>query len=87
MEKGLKLKVRKFFWLILTFVEVTGEKNVRELFCPALPFPSILNTVNSTLALLPALQTLNHKLGDYSRELASAHSYQPVLNWEILGGT
>ena len=26
VAKGLKLKVRKFWWLIPTFVEVTGEK-------------------------------------------------------------
>ena len=26
VAKGLKLKVRKFWWLILTFVEVTREK-------------------------------------------------------------
>ena len=26
VPKGLKLKVRKFCWLIFTFVEVTGEK-------------------------------------------------------------
>ena len=25
VAKGLKLKVRKILWLILTFVEVTGE--------------------------------------------------------------
>ena len=28
LTKGLKLKVRKFWWLIPTFVEVTGEKLV-----------------------------------------------------------
>ena len=28
MEKGLELKVRRFFGLILTFVEVTVEKLV-----------------------------------------------------------
>ena len=37
--KGLKLKVRKFWWLIPTFVEVTGEKLVGEegLFGPYHP--------------------------------------------------
>ena len=38
--KGLKLKVRKFGWLIPTFVEVTSEKQVRGPFCPP-----ILNTL------------------------------------------
>ena len=41
--KGLKLKVRKFWGLIPTFVEVTGEKLVAgALFGP----PPILNRVN-----------------------------------------
>ena len=40
MAKGLKLKVRKFFGLIPTFVEVTGEKLVGGRFDP------ILNRVN-----------------------------------------
>ena len=44
--KGLKLKVRKFQGLIPTFVEVTGEKLVREggaIFAPS----SILNRVKA----------------------------------------
>ena len=41
VEKGLKLKVRKFYGLIPTFVEVTGEKLVGGPFWP----PSILNRV------------------------------------------
>ena len=41
--KGLKLKVRKFWWLIPTVVEVTGEKLVGGLFAP-LP---ILNRVKT----------------------------------------
>ena len=36
--KGLKLKVRKFWGLIPTFVEVTGEKLVGGFFVPA-PHP------------------------------------------------
>ena len=32
LSKGLKLKVRKFWGLIPTFVEVTGEKLVVEAF-------------------------------------------------------
>ena len=28
VAKGLKLKVRKFWWLIPTFVEITGKKLV-----------------------------------------------------------
>ena len=43
VEKGLKLKLRKFWWLIPTFVEVTGGKLVgRTFFFPLL----ILNRVN-----------------------------------------
>ena len=41
VAKGLKLKVRKFLGLILTFVEVTGEKLVEGAFLP----PPILNRV------------------------------------------
>ena len=39
MAKGLKLNITNFFWLIPTFVEVTGEKLVRGgggAFCPSL---------------------------------------------------
>ena len=54
VTKGLQLKVRKFEGLILTFVEVTGEKLVGEPFChPPLPPPHsqpvILNRVNKDL--------------------------------------
>ena len=45
LSKGLKLKVRKFLGLILTFVEVTGEKLVESLFVPP-PHPLIMNRVN-----------------------------------------
>ena len=40
VAKGLKLKVRKFWGLISTFVEVIGEKLV------GVVFPPILNKVN-----------------------------------------
>ena len=40
VEKGLKLKVRQFYGLVSTFVEVTGEKLVGG------PFPPILDRVN-----------------------------------------
>ena len=46
LAKGLKLKVRKFLGLILTFVEVTGEKLVGGGGGPFTPPPSILNRVN-----------------------------------------
>ena len=39
LSKGLELKVRKFWMLIPTFVEVIGEKLVREPFCPPPPPP------------------------------------------------
>ena len=45
VAKGLKLKVKKFLGLILTFVEVTGEKLVGGLFAlppPDLPPPCII---------------------------------------------
>ena len=37
LAEGLKLKLRKFCRLIITFVKVTGEKLIGELFCPPLP--------------------------------------------------
>ena len=37
LSKGLKLNVRKFWGLILTFVEVTGKKLVGGPFCPPPP--------------------------------------------------
>ena len=37
--KGLKLKLRKFWGLIPTFGEVTGEKWSGGLFCTHLPHP------------------------------------------------
>ena len=42
VAKGLKLEVRKFWGLVLTFVEVSGKKLVEGTF---LPLP-ILNRVN-----------------------------------------
>ena len=39
LSKGLKLKVRKFWGLIPTFVEVTGEKLVGGAFLPPPPPP------------------------------------------------
>ena len=42
VTKGLKLNVKKFWELILTFVEVTGKKLVRGAFLGSL----ILNRVN-----------------------------------------
>ena len=45
LSKGLKLKVKTFWWLILTFVEVTGKKLLVETFLSSvLP---ILNRVIS----------------------------------------
>ena len=55
VAKGLKLKVRKFWGLIPTFIEVTGEKLVGGPFCPLpplflLPPSPILNRVKSHFA-------------------------------------
>ena len=47
LSQGIKLKVRKFWGLILTFVEVTGEKLVEGAFLA----PPILNRVNFALYL------------------------------------
>ena len=46
--KGLKLKVGKFWGLIPTFVEVTGEKLAEGTF-----LPPILNRVNKVVGLRP----------------------------------
>ena len=46
LSKGLILKVRKFWGLIPTFVEVTGEKLVGVAFWPT-PLPPILNRVKN----------------------------------------
>ena len=45
LSKGLTLNVGKFWEIILTFVEVTGEKLVGRSFYPPLPHPAILNRV------------------------------------------
>ena len=50
VAKGLKLKVKRFWRLIPTFVEVTGEKLVGMAFLPS-PLP-ILNRVNLKLEQL-----------------------------------
>ena len=49
VAQGLKLKVRKFWELIPTFVEVTGEKLVRG--GPFLPTP-ILNRVKALVIFM-----------------------------------
>ena len=45
VEKGLKLRDRKFWRLVPTFVKVTGGKLVGGLFAPS---PHFLNRVNKT---------------------------------------
>ena len=49
VAKGLKLKFRKFSWLIATFVAVTEEKLVGErvVFSFLPPLPPILNMIKS----------------------------------------
>ena len=56
VAKGLKLKVRKFWGLILTFVEVTGEKLVggRGAF-----LPPILNRVKTKSTIYDGLSDCN----------------------------
>ena len=54
VAKRLKLKARKFWGRIPTFVEVTGEKLERGPFCP---LPSILNRVKLFLYYVKPLNT------------------------------
>ena len=66
LSKGLKLKVIKFWGLILTFVEVTGEKPVRGAFLP----PPILIRIKSTFRrlLLSFESTIGSTLKDTEAE-------------------
>ena len=71
LSKGLKLKVRKFWGLIPTFVEVTGEKLVGGSFCPSPPFPSWIGlkyfySLSLCLPLSLSVSLLN--LGDWILE-------------------
>ena len=59
MEKGFKLKVRKFYRLIPSFVEVKGEKLVGSLLSP------ILNRVKVELRG-ERLDSLQLSLGKYT---------------------
>ena len=60
--EGLKLKVRKFWVVIPTFVEVTGEKLVGGAFLSP-PRTPILNRVNVHELYIPAfyVQILTYK--------------------------
>ena len=55
VEKGLELKVRKFYGLVPTFVEIKAEKLVVRTFLP----PPILNRVKVNFFLLVYGQILN----------------------------
>ena len=72
MAKGLKLKVRKFWWLIPTFVEVTGEKLVGGPFCPLPPSPRMLNRINPTETFKPT-----NTLGEKNPALSKSAIYTP----------
>ena len=48
VAKGLKLKVRKFWELIPTFVEITGEKLVGGPFCTPTPSIGLIPLINSS---------------------------------------
>ena len=52
VAKGLKLKVQRFWGLLPTFVEVTGEKVVGRLFCPPPPPPPPPSPSSSWIGLL-----------------------------------
>ena len=58
MTKGLKLKVRRFWRVTLTFAEVTEEKLVGQHF---FALPSILNKVNVVL-VFSFTKSLDHLL-------------------------
>ena len=62
MTKGLKLKVKTFWGLISTFVEVTEEKLVGGIFGP---FP-ILNMVDKVAGLDLFLYPLKTKIQSFS---------------------
>ena len=49
--KGVKLKVRKFWDLVPTFVEVTGGKLVGEPFCP-LPILNRVKDISCSMHLI-----------------------------------
>ena len=64
VTKVLKLKVRNFLGLVLTFVEVTGEKLVGAggLFAPSLPSPPlILNRVKALKYFSKVKNIIIHK--------------------------
>ena len=62
VAKALKLKVRKFWGLILTFVEVTGKKWQGGLFAPTIPNRvKPLTAPSNNLAAL--LGFINYKIG------------------------
>ena len=63
LSKGLKLTVRKFWGLIPTFVEVTGEKLVGGLFAP----PPLLSWIGLTLIMRIRLQAVSHTIENFSR--------------------
>ena len=60
VAKRLKLKVREFCGKIPTFVEVTGEKLVGDLFAP-LP-PIILNRVKASFVKFSNKKRCNQRL-------------------------
>ena len=91
VAKELKLKVRKFWELIFTFVEVIGEKLVREPFCPY-----ILNRILQKLCKLHFFKTLlyiflhyvsnwAHFVQDVSSHSSILHSNFSLLCKSVLG--
>ena len=64
VAKGLKLKVRKFWWITLMFVEVKREKLVGGLFDS--PPPPILNRVkNKQKRKVTVYRTKENKMLNY----------------------
>ena len=60
VAERLKLKVRKFWWLIPTFVDVTGEELVGLDF-----LPPVLNRVSRKAAKMPSLSSRKIKIYEY----------------------
>ena len=85
VAKGLKLKVRKFWGLIPTFVEVKGEELVGDLFAPTPSF--ILNRVKVSRTdwnvYFIILTLLSNQLGGSCIPNFTRRNWWIILVWKI----